>query len=85
MSRPVPLAWLQLRKERLRLLVAIAGVAFAVVLIFVLVSTDPPLVLFSVSLCFALSGPVLTLMQIRKRRAERRRATDATDSPARPD
>lgn len=30
----LPLAWLQLSKERLRLLVALAGVAFAVVLIF---------------------------------------------------
>ncbi len=30
----IPLAWLQLSREKLRLLVAIAGVAFAVVLIF---------------------------------------------------
>lgn len=30
----LPLAWLQLSKEKLRLLVAVAGVAFAVVLIF---------------------------------------------------
>jgi putative ABC transport system permease protein len=34
MSRPVPLAWLQLRREKLRLAAAIAGVTFAVVLIF---------------------------------------------------
>ena len=53
----------------------------AVVLVFVLVSTDPPLVLFSVSLCFALSGPVLTLMQIRRRRAERRKGVPAGDDP----
>lgn len=45
----------------------------AVVVIFVLVSTDPPFVLFTVTFCFALSGPVLTLFQIRKRRAERRK------------
>jgi putative ABC transport system permease protein len=30
----IPLAWLQLRKEKLRLFVAMAGVAFAVILIF---------------------------------------------------
>jgi putative ABC transport system permease protein len=30
----IPLAWLQLKREKLRLLVALAGVAFAVVLIF---------------------------------------------------
>lgn len=35
MSRRVPLAWLQLRRERLRLVAAVAGVTFGVVLIFV--------------------------------------------------
>jgi putative ABC transport system permease protein len=30
----IPLAWLQLRKEKIRLVVAMAGVAFAVILIF---------------------------------------------------
>src|SRR4029450_12744645 len=30
----IPLAWLQLTREKLRLLVAVAGVAFAVILIF---------------------------------------------------
>jgi putative ABC transport system permease protein len=34
MSRPVPLAWLQLWREKLRLAAAIAGVTFAVVLVF---------------------------------------------------
>ncbi|HSP95940.1 MAG TPA: ABC transporter permease DevC [Candidatus Dormibacteraeota bacterium] len=34
MTRGVPLAWLQLRREKLRLVVALAGVAFAVILIF---------------------------------------------------
>ena len=53
----------------------------AIVLIFVLVSTDPPMVLFTVSLAFALSGPVLTLLQIRKRRADRRRAARGGDRP----
>ena len=33
MRRPIPLAWLQLTRERLRLTIAVAGVAFAVVLI----------------------------------------------------
>ena len=35
MSRRVPLAWLQLRREKLRLVAAMAGVTFGVVLIFV--------------------------------------------------
>ena len=30
----IPVAWLQLKKERLRLLVAMAGVGFAVMLVF---------------------------------------------------
>src|SRR5215470_9394092 len=34
MRFPIPLAWLQLTREKLRLLVAVAGVAFAVILIF---------------------------------------------------
>ncbi len=33
MRRPIPLAWLQLTREPLRLTVVVAGVAFAVVLI----------------------------------------------------
>jgi CDP-diacylglycerol--serine O-phosphatidyltransferase len=43
-----------------------------VVLIFVLVSSDPALVLFALSVLYALSGPVLTLVSIRRRRAARR-------------
>ncbi|KPK55743.1 MAG: CDP-diacylglycerol--serine O-phosphatidyltransferase [Thiotrichales bacterium SG8_50] len=42
-----------------------------VVLIIVFVSIDPPLILFSGFLIYVLSGPVLTLTQLRKRRAER--------------
>ncbi|MEJ2687513.1 MAG: CDP-alcohol phosphatidyltransferase family protein [Gammaproteobacteria bacterium] len=38
---------------------------------FVLTSDDPPKVLFSVFLIYALSGPVLTLSGLRKRRRER--------------
>ena len=43
-----------------------------VVLMFVFVSSDPPLVLFALSVIYALSGPVLTLVFIRRRRAARR-------------
>jgi CDP-diacylglycerol--serine O-phosphatidyltransferase len=43
-----------------------------VVLVFVFVSSDPPLVLFAMSVLYALSGPVLTLVSIRRRRAARR-------------
>lgn len=35
MSRRVPVAWLQLKRDKLRLLAALAGVSFGVVLIFV--------------------------------------------------
>jgi len=43
-----------------------------VLLLFVLVSTDPPLVLFLGFLLYAVSGPALTLLHIRRRRQERR-------------
>lgn len=39
-----------------------------VVLVFVLISIDPPQVLFFVFLLYALSGPVLTLLELRRRR-----------------
>jgi len=42
------------------------------VLAFVLTSIDPPVVLFAVFLLYAISGPVLTLVNIRKVRASRR-------------
>lgn len=44
-----------------------------VVVIIVLVSYDPPIVLFSVFLLYAISGPVMTLWQLRQRRAQRAR------------
>jgi len=50
-----------------------------VVLIFVLVSSDPPLVLFALSVIYALSGPVLTLVSIRRRRAARRAGGSAQE------
>lgn len=44
----------------------------AVVLVFVFISTHPPLVLFLMFAVYALSGPILTLFQIRRRRTARR-------------
>lgn len=44
----------------------------AIVLGFVLVSIDPPQVLFAIFLLYALSGPVITLFQLRKTRQLRR-------------
>lgn len=43
-----------------------------IVLIIVFVTIHPPIVLFSVFTLYALSGPVLTLVHLRRRRAERR-------------
>lgn len=44
-----------------------------VVLVFVFISIDPPQVLFAIFLGYALSGPVVTLITLRRRRAERHR------------
>lgn len=43
----------------------------AVVMVFVFISIDPPQVLFAVFVFYGLSGPVVTLLTIRKRRAEK--------------
>lgn len=43
----------------------------AVVLAFVFVSLDPPVILFGMALLYALSGPVLTLLHLRRHRRER--------------
>ena len=51
-----------------------------VVLIFVLVSIDPPQVLFAGFLIYALSGPVVTLVTLRRRRAERHRTQDESNA-----
>lgn len=48
----------------------IAGLV--VVLIFVLIAIEPPLVLFLIALIYAISGPVYTLLQVRKHRASRK-------------
>jgi CDP-diacylglycerol--serine O-phosphatidyltransferase len=46
-----------------------------VVLLFVLVFIHPALVLFGIFLAYAVSGPVLTLLELRRRRLARRRGT----------
>ncbi|WP_455220424.1 CDP-diacylglycerol--serine O-phosphatidyltransferase [Kaarinaea lacus] len=43
-----------------------------VVLVFVFISVSPPQVLFFIFLAYAISGPINTLISLRKRRAERR-------------
>lgn len=48
----------------------IAGLVM--VLIFVLVAIEPPLVLFLISLIYAISGPVYTLLLVRRHRAARK-------------
>jgi CDP-diacylglycerol--serine O-phosphatidyltransferase len=42
------------------------------VVVFVVISSDPPSVLFTGFLVYAISGPVLTLYQIRQRRRQRK-------------
>jgi CDP-diacylglycerol--serine O-phosphatidyltransferase len=44
---------------------------FIMVLVFVFISIDPPIVLFSMALVYAASGPLTTLAYFRKRRAAR--------------
>jgi CDP-diacylglycerol---serine O-phosphatidyltransferase len=46
-------------------------VMLILVLVFALVASDPPLILFAAFMIYALSGPILTLIQIRQHRAER--------------
>ena len=45
--------------------------ALLVMLGFVLISIDPPQILFGIALIYAISGPVLTISELRKRRAQR--------------
>ena len=54
-----------------------------VVVLFVFVSSDPPLVLFVGTLGYAVSGPILTLWSIRSRRAARRAGAAGTGEPPR--
>jgi CDP-diacylglycerol--serine O-phosphatidyltransferase len=46
-----------------------------VVLIFAAISLDPPKILFLIFFCYGLSGPILTLWSLRKRRLLRRHNT----------
>lgn len=46
-------------------------VMLGLVLLFALIATDPPIVLFTAFLMYAVSGPVFTLLQLRKHRYER--------------
>ncbi|GAB6043221.1 CDP-diacylglycerol--serine O-phosphatidyltransferase [Endothiovibrio diazotrophicus] len=48
-----------------------------VVLAFIFASIDPPKVLFGVVFLYALSGPLLTIFHLRRRRAERELRTEA--------
>jgi CDP-diacylglycerol--serine O-phosphatidyltransferase len=50
------------------------------VLVFVLVSIDPPQVLFGVFALYALSGPVVTLVTLRRRRAQRRAQNESDEA-----
>jgi CDP-diacylglycerol--serine O-phosphatidyltransferase len=45
-----------------------------VVLVFVLIAIEPPLVLFLLFLAYASSGPVFTVQQLRRHREARRMA-----------
>ena len=51
-----------------------------VMLVLVLISYEPPILLFGGFLIYALSGPVLTLWQLKQRRAERRQQRGESDS-----
>lgn len=44
-----------------------------VMLVFALVVLDPPIVLFTMALAYAVSGPIFTLVRLRQRRGQRRR------------
>ena len=47
----------------------------AIVLIIAVVFSDPPIVLFTIFMIYAASGPIYTLFELRRRRQERRRST----------
>jgi CDP-diacylglycerol---serine O-phosphatidyltransferase len=50
-------------------------VLVAIMLVFSVVLWHPPLVLFLLALGYAISGPIVTIRELRRRRAERRPAT----------
>ena len=51
-------------------------VVVVVMLAFAILLLQPPIVLFSVFMIYALSGPVVTLAQLRRRKADRAQALD---------
>lgn len=50
-----------------------------VVLVFFLLSSNPPLILTSVALCYAISGPIFTLIMVRRHRASRKSSDTETN------
>ncbi len=44
---------------------------FFIALLFVFISTNPPYILFAIAFIYAVSGPILTLWQLRQRRRDR--------------
>jgi CDP-diacylglycerol---serine O-phosphatidyltransferase len=56
-------------------------VAVVVMLAFVLVYLQPPVILFAGFMVYATSGPVLTLMRRRRRKADRKRGRDGQQGP----
>ncbi|MCP4128336.1 MAG: CDP-diacylglycerol--serine O-phosphatidyltransferase, partial [Gammaproteobacteria bacterium] len=48
-------------------------VLVVIMLVFAIILWEPPLILFLVSISYAVSGPVLTLIYLRQRREERKR------------
>ena len=58
---------------------------FFIALLFVFISTNPPYILFAIAFTYAVSGPILTLWQLRQRRRDRHQSSgaeqDAVDKP----
>lgn len=52
-------------------------VMLVLVLVFALIASDPPLVLFGGFMLYLLSGPILTLIKIRQHRTERKQEQDS--------
>jgi CDP-diacylglycerol--serine O-phosphatidyltransferase len=50
-----------------------------IMLVFAVVIVQPPLVLFLIFLLYAVSGPVLTLFHLRRRRTKRKSAVSGGD------
>jgi CDP-diacylglycerol--serine O-phosphatidyltransferase len=52
----------------------------AIVMVIAVISAEPPIVLFAIFLLYAISGPVLTLLVLQKRRRSRRKEEKKPDS-----